>query len=252
MVSTIFWLVIQWIPRNSDHFDSPWVIVVRLWMNLSLNSMFQLTFELTRVGIHGQDLNLINELSMTYPWHLPESIKRSLAILLLLLQGVIGVTFCFLRDHLIHQEDPFQSLGSPEDLEEMGDQPPPPNTARFLTESEGLDSTWFNRVYWVGPVWPSAHLILQFESWFHRQMSSLKNLSSETSSPLPVCAVGVAELCWTSHPLAEWLVIFIGCACFAQESWWMISASGRACRPTRRLWKMRQSRERSHETCLRK
>jgi hypothetical protein len=143
MVSTIFWLAIQCIPRNSDHFDSRWVIVVRLWMNLSLNSMFQLTFELTRVGIHGQwqDLNLINELSMTYPWHFPETITRSLAILLLLLQGVIGVTFCFLRDHLIHQEDPFQSLGSPEDLEEMGDQPPPPNTARFLTESEGHDST---------------------------------------------------------------------------------------------------------------
>lgn len=28
------------------------------------------------------------------------------------------------------QEDPFQSMSSPEDLEEMGDQPPPPNTAR--------------------------------------------------------------------------------------------------------------------------
>ena len=32
------------------------------------------------------------------------------------------------------QEDPFQSWCSPEELEEMGDQPPPPNTARGLSD----------------------------------------------------------------------------------------------------------------------
>lgn len=32
----------------------------------------------------------------------------------------------------VGEEDPFQALASPDDLEEMGDQPPPPNTARIL------------------------------------------------------------------------------------------------------------------------
>ena len=108
---------------------------------------------------------IVNDVSLTFSW-----IKRSLAILLLLLQGVIGVTCCFLRDHLIHQEDPFQSLGSPEDLEEMGDQPPPPNTARFLTESEGLDSTvlsWSSLAICT----ISSSNLNHDESWFHRQMS---------------------------------------------------------------------------------
>ncbi|CAK9002426.1 Ribosome assembly protein 1 (EF-2 like GTPase) (Elongation factor-like 1), partial [Durusdinium trenchii] len=34
----------------------------------------------------------------------------------------------------LSEEDPFQSMSSPEDLEEMGDQPPPPNTARKLVD----------------------------------------------------------------------------------------------------------------------
>lgn len=38
------------------------------------------------------------------------------------------------------EEDPFQALASPDDLEEMGDQPPPPNTARIL---DGTDQRFF-------------------------------------------------------------------------------------------------------------
>ena len=41
------------------------------------------------------------------------------------------------------QEDPFQALASPDDLEEMGDQPPPPNTAR------NLDGTDWQRLRWL-------------------------------------------------------------------------------------------------------
>lgn len=45
------------------------------------------------------------------------------------------VTFHMAFSHWeLSEEDPFQSLGSPEDLEEMGDQPPPPNTARKLVD----------------------------------------------------------------------------------------------------------------------
>lgn len=46
------------------------------------------------------------------------------------------------------EEDPFQALASPDDLEEMGDQPPPPNTARLLDGTDQRSEVFFGWGGW--------------------------------------------------------------------------------------------------------